>query len=477
MKTQYKLILFFMIAALSFVGCSDELIDMNEDPNSPTAVPGGNLITQAQYNMYDRLHGRLVNAEWGMLMVQQWAQNEYTAEQRYQSITGVSFDNFFQDIYINTLKELDAAQQLTAEAALTEVQKADLNGVAEILAVDGWMALSDGFGSLPYLQSMKPNEFPNPAYNTQEEIYLNLLERLDVALGSMSDTGSFDGDLIYGGDISQWKKFGASLMLQAAIRISDRNSGVASNYANTAIDYGVFESNEDNAVFVFDANPALSNPLYIDETLNARDDFCVSELLVEWLKDTEDPRLPEYVAPNQFGEYEGMPYGLEDGPATNLKPNTSRPADRIRTATAPHFILTYSEVEFLIAEAIERGYLTGSAATAYNNAVTASMNQWDITDATEIADYLAGNPYNSAQWDQSIGEQKWLALYTNGHEAWTEWRRLGYPQLSAPADAVINTIPVKLPYPQSEQSNNSSSLNEVTSDPNSITTPVWWDVN
>ena len=80
-------------------------------------------------------------------------------------------------------------------------------------------------------------------------------------------------------------------------------------------------------------------------------------------------------------------------------------------------------------------------------------------------------------WKNSIGTQKWVALYMNGFQAWNEWRRLDYPQLSAPAAAVMNTIPVRMPYTLSETQSNSSQLEKVTSNPADMTTKVWWDVN
>ena len=131
----------------------------------------------------------------------------------------------------------------------------------------------------------------------------------------------------------------------------------------------------------------------------------------------------------------------------------------------------------MLAEAYQRGILTGNAANAYANGVTASMNYWGIDDVAAIAGYISNNAYDSANWKNSIGTQKWVALYMNGFQAWNEWRRLDFPQLSAPAAAQMNTIPVRMPYPLSETQSNSSQLEKVTSNPGDMTTKVWWDVN
>ena len=241
----------------------------------------------------------------------------------------------------------------------------------------------------------------------------------------------------------------------------------------------LISSNSENAEFTFQSSIARANPLFRNNSPQDgnRDDYAVSEYLVTTLNNLGDPRLEEFAKPASSGNIVGMPYGLSDNDATVLKPTVSRPNDGVRSATSPHVIMSYAEVQFLLAEAYQRGILTGNAADAYNNAVTASMNYWGITNSADINNYLFNNPYNPTNWKESIGVQKWIALYMNGFEAWNEWRRLDYPQLSAPAAAEINTIPVRMPYPLSETSNNSTELGNVTSNPGDLTGKVWWDVN
>ncbi|MFK7806420.1 MAG: SusD/RagB family nutrient-binding outer membrane lipoprotein, partial [Saprospiraceae bacterium] len=205
-----------------------------------------------------------------------------------------------------------------------------------------------------------------------------------------------------------------------------------------------------------------------------RDDFCVTTKLVEILNDFGDPRLAAYAAPNPSGEIVGMPSGLTDNEATELKPTCSRPSATVRTATAPAILMDYAEVSFLIAEAAERGIISGDAAAAYAAGISASMNYWGISDATAIDAYVAANPYDAANWKESIGTQKWLAFYMNGPQAWAEWRRLDFPVLDVPVAAIEDNIPVRLPYALSETSTNSSFS---ASNPNDIMTKMWWDMN
>lgn len=262
------------------------------------------------------------------------------------------------------------------------------------------------------------------------------------------------------------------------MRIVDVDQATAQRYISLAANNLIF-SNDDNALFTFESSIARANPLFVNNSPQGgnRDDYSVSEYLVNTLTNLGDPRLNEFANEASSGSIVGMPYGLSDNDATVLQPNTSRPSDNVRSATTPHVVMSYAEVQFLLAEAYQRGLLNVNASNAYDNGVTASMNYWGISDTASIANYLASNAYNAANWKQSIGVQKWIALYMNGFEAWNEWRRLDYPQLSAPSEAIINTIPVRFPYPLSETQTNSAKLNAITSNPGDLTSKVWWDVN
>ena len=243
-------------------------------------------------------------------------------------------------------------------------------------------------------------------------------------------------------------------MLRLAMRIADVDESTSRSYAEKAAPLAI-SSLDQNALFTFSDQPAVSNPMWVDVNVNNRDDFCVSELLVQTLTDMGDPRLDVYSKPNNSGDIVGMPYGLEDGAAFALKDISSRPSDAVRTMTAPHLTMDLAQTSFFLSEAAARGYsVTGSAEEHYANAVRASMNMWGISDDAAIDAYIAANPYDGSNYKASIGMQKWIHLYTHGLEAWTEWRRLDYPELQPSEFAVgISVIPV------------------------SLTNKVWWDVN
>lgn len=470
----YSLILTSLIL---FSQCNEDLTDLNIDPNNAVIVAPSTLLTTAQYNFYSSLQGTTINADWGLLMVQQWAQNEYTEDSRYnQDIT--FFNGTWSGMYANVLKELDAAKTLVANQDLSAAIIANKNSILDVMSVQAYAFLTDGFNDIPYTEAIAGLDLPT--YDNQETVYKGILETLETAATSFSASApSFSsGEIIYNGDVSKWQKLTHSLMLRYAMRIIDVDPVTAERYINIAAS-NLITSNNDNALFVFDASLARANPLFVNNTPQGgnRDDYSISEYLVTTLDNLDDPRLAEFANESSSGDIVGMPYGVDDNTATALNPTTSRPNDQVRSATTPHVVMSYAEVQFLLAEAYQRGVLSGNAVTAYNNGVTASMNYWGITDNTAITNYLSNNAYNASNWRESVGVQKWIALYMNGFEAWNEWRRLDYPQLSAPAQAVINTIPVRFPYPLSETQTNSAKLDAVTVNPGDLTSKVWWDVN
>lgn len=480
MKSLFKKsrLVFAALLLMALPSCEDVTM-LNIDPNNPTAVPAANLLTQAQFTLYNSQHATGLNAGWGLLMVQQWAENEYADGSRYV-VDANSFNGSWSTFYTGVLNELKVAGDIiTADENVPAGIKTNQLAIIDILTADAFHTVTDLWGDIPYTEALNA-EFPNPSYDSQSSVYASLLSKLDAAVAALNPSSpSFSsGDIIFGGDVSAWKKTGASLLMRMAMRVSDVDAAMAQQYITKAAGYGVITSNDDNALLVFDSSdPNLSNPLWVNNVISNRDDYAVSDVLVNNLEAMGDPRLEVFANPTPSGTIVGMPYGLTDGEAFGLKSTTSRPSTKVRSAAQPHVIIDAAEVAFMTAEAIERGFLPGDAAAAYANGVTFSMEYWGITDAAALESYLEANPYIAANWKESIGMQKWVAFYMNGLQGWAEWRRLDYPVLALPAAAVVSAIPTRLPYPISEDTNNGSALRAVTSDINDINGKLWWDVN
>lgn len=475
----YRLSAFVLMLSV-LTGCGD-FDDMNVDPNEPTDVPAEMLVTQAMFTLPNYYWSRGANFEFGMLFVQHFAQAEYTEEQRY-IFQPTNFDGDWSSIYATSMADLKVARDMIdADEGIPAAQKANQLAVLDIMMSWGFMIATDMFGDIPYSEALQPDEFVQPAYDAQADVYAGIIETVSSAVSSIN-TGangfSSSADIINNGDMDAWQKFGNALLLRMGMRIADANASLASSTVSAALSGNIISSVDEEITLVYRTEQQLANPFWFDASAagGSRDDFRITEELVTTLQDLGDPRLAMYADTTATGEYIGMPFGLGDNQAFALKSSTSRFALSIRQPTAPAYIIRYSEVKFLEAEAIARNFVTGNPAAAYGEAVTAAMNEWGITDATAIADYIVANPYDVANWEESIGLQMWIALYTNGQEAWATWRRLDQPVLSPGPAATLPTIPVRALYPNDESATNQDNLGEVQY-ADALSTRLWWDVN
>ncbi len=481
----YKLL---ALVALMAIGTScANFDDMNVNPNEPVDVPAETLLTQGQFAVTYLYWDRDYNFEFGALMAQHLAQDEYTEEQRYV-FSAADFDYEWAALYAGGyatdqsqdggLADLRAAKMLVeADEQLPDVQKANQLAVLNIMESFAFMMGTDMWGDIPYSQALNPDEFIQPAYDSQADIYSGLISTVTSAVNAITpgEPGfSATADIIMNGDMDMWQKFGNALLLRMGMRLADVNSSLATSTVQAALNGNIISSVAEEAKLVFINSPNIANPFWFDTNIDNRDDFRITEELLNPMMAMGDPRVPMYADENPQGNYVGMPYGLPDGDAFILKNATSNYGVMIRQATAPAYILRYSEVKFLEAEAIERGLISGGAAeieAAYNEGVTASMNEWGVTDASAISGYLASNPYVDRE---SIAMQLWIALYSNGQEAWASWRRLDYPDLQVPAAAFQDEIPKRALYPSTEQATNSANLAAVPYD-DDMSVRVWWD--
>ncbi len=480
MKSLINRLLSFFLILVFGISCGD-VEELNINPNQPTEVPPANLVTQAQFSLPNLYWSRDMNFEYGMLFVQHIAQDEYTEEQRY-NFTAADFDNGWNSVYAAGLYDLQAARELIElDESLSVAQRDNQLAVIDIMMAFGFQMATDIWGDIPYSEALT-GDITQPVYDTQESIYTDLISKVSEAVASITtDASGFSSteDIIFNGDMDGWQKFGNGLLLRMGMRIADANSSLASSTVSAALGGNIISSIGEEANLVYRTEDALSNPFWFDASAagGSRDDFRITAELLGTLQAMGDPRETIYADPTPSGEYVGMPYGLTDNAAFELKATTSDLGDAVEgSPTNPACMLRYSEVKFLHAEAIERGFVTGDAESEFNAGVTAAMNEWGITDTGAISAYLAANPYNSSNWEESIGLQMWISLYTNGLEAWATWRRLDQPVLAVPAAAVEPTIPVRGLYPTDEGATNQVNLGAVPYD-DALSTKLWWDVN
>jgi hypothetical protein len=478
-----KILIILFPTLLLLTGCVDTLDDYNVDQKRATRVPAETLFSNALKNLADIITTPNVNNNNFRLYVQHWTTTTYLDEPRYNLTARAIPQNFWQTLYRDVLMDLREAKTIINSDQITSADvKTNQLAQAEIIEVYTWFVLVNTFGNIPYTQALNP-DVSLPVYDEAETIYQDIVSRLNAAIASLNpELGGFeDGDLIYKGDMTKWVKFGNSLKLKVGMVLADVEPAQAKSLVEQAAPH-VFESNADNARFPYVASPPNNNPIAtnLNPLFTKRQDFVAANTLVNQMNLLNDPRRQFYFTTIE-GNYVGGRYGF-----TNLFAQHSKPSEKVIDPTFEALLLDYSEVEFLLAEAVERGMnVEGSAESHYNNAVTASILYWGGTEQQATA-YLAqpGVKYTTipGNYRQKIGTQKWIALYNRGWDAWLEWRRLDYPTLAPPSGDGAPPglkIPLRLIYPINEQTLNGANRTAAAESMGGdlATVPLFWDIN
>lgn len=479
---------------------TDELINVNENPNNPTSAPPPAVFTYATRVAMQRWFGsNPTNMRGTVLVAQHLAQVQYPDEDTYARLDGEVTDASFINTYAQELKNFQAVVD-----AGKAIDQPLLWGPAQVMRSLIFGYVTDTWGDVPFREALQGDaETVNivPAYDPQQQIYDGLFADLSEAVTAIAAGGAIglgNADPIYAGNALRWQRFGNSLRLRHAMRLAnvDATKARAEITAAMAAPGGLIASNADNARMVWPGDGVYDNPWSANN--QGRDDHRLSDRLMGQMLPYNDPRVPVYAQPTLADPtvYAGMPNGLTASQAGNYSLTSSRPGrvfystnrfcagcTGLTGARFPDFILTYAEVSFTLAEAAERGWIPGSAAAYYLQGIQASMEQWGVTDAAAIAAYIAqpGIAYTPGVAGlRQIALQKWIALYTDGVEAWAEWRRTCVPVTVVPGpDAIINTVPRRFQYSTREHSVNSANLDAAVArqGEDEFTTRMYWDSN
>lgn len=478
-KVKYLLLAF--MAVVTVASCDTDFAEVNTDPNNPTDIPAhlllGNILRTSQNILYAMQYGGDMGGGWA----QHWTKVQYNDEMRYIPRRGV-IDNLWDVMYASVISDAKTMEQL-AEAEGNQ----NLQGVALILQAYGYQTLTDLYGPIPFTEANDPT-ITQPAYDSGEVVYQGVLEMLRqaselIAAGNGNIPAS--SDLIYGGDVNQWEEFANSLRFRALMRISDANvEGVnVSSELQALMNSDMFDSNLDTAELIYLENAPDANPIYETVVFGNRPEYKVSEPLVDLLSSLNDPRLEIYAAPAESdGAIRGKPAGYRDLPNEELGftyANISGIGDFYLDPTLPAVLMSYAQLQFLKAEAANEGLISGGTAQAleyYREGIRASF-AWHGLDATAYLEQPILDFTTQADARAKIARQEWLALYGQGFEAWTEWRRTGFPALVPAIEGDINEIPSRLYYPTTENSLNIANYQEAVNlleDGDALTSPIFW---
>ncbi|AXT62920.1 SusD/RagB family nutrient-binding outer membrane lipoprotein [Aquimarina sp. AD10] len=530
MKNTYITLFVATVITLLSTSCSDDLENINSNPNNPEVVLTNTIFNSATKELTDISRGAFSSGRAALPWMQYWGQNSYADEDRYLYRESTAEDLWANYYRVGT--DLKKIIELNTNAETREQMSSVGNNDNQIAASRIMLSyifhqLTDTFGDVPYysfgnndpnFQALNVDNVLSPVFVTQQEIYADILSELRASVNMLTTTESVftSGDNIFGGNAEKWRKFANSLILRVANRLRSVDAAAANAAIDEAIASGVFTSNADNAIQAYENTDATGSPLYRAYFVNNRTDFGVAAPFINLLKNRTgnfgpDPRLFQFAAPitvsiedirdqnytvsTNFDDYEGVPYAFESVNFIKFT-NYSFPSDQVLRADYGEVLMEYAEVSFIISER------NGWSQAEYEQGVRASMERWGVAD-TDITTYIGTLPAAS---EENVLTQKYIALYMQPYEAWAEYRRTGFPQtLLLPGQMAnlttaqaadlptgsastytfvprvsITDLPTRLRYPVTLQSLNGTNRATAVSrlsDGDVITSKLFWDQN
>lgn len=523
----------FFLAALSALmlvtsACNnDDLLDINVDPNASNEIDLGFLLaTGIMETAGSRYENWRTNLIYSSTMIQHNASLAgYWSGDKYLYNPGYSASQW-ERYYPDALETLTHVMVETADDAA----QTNLNAMATLTRCFALHRLTDLYGAIPYTaagRGLEGQEFWFPAYETQEQVYTNLIADIKAARNALSASGDAVGvqDVLYGGDVEKWQKFANSMLVRIGMRMSGVSATTAQSTVEEAVAHsaGVFESNADNAMTSHSDAGGL-NRNGVSEVFTAgnggeNNNARPSNTFITWMMDLNDPRLMiisggtgdsqdnttwdtdpanQRGLPNGFDSDTILPKAVVDGVIAagdedNFSANLySFLNPLLYDYDDPSVFITHGDVSLALAEAAMNGWSVGGTAQEHFEAgVRSAIANWESYDASLTTDvavvdaYITGLGFaaaSAADQERMIGEQYWAATYFNHIESYSNWRRTGIPALTPTnysGNVTGGTIPRRLRYPEAEISGNPTNYAAAISAQGEdlFTTKLWWDVN
>ncbi|MGY6559063.1 MAG: SusD/RagB family nutrient-binding outer membrane lipoprotein [Nitritalea sp.] len=480
--TTYTLRVFGSLLLL-LAACTSEFEEMNIDPNNPTQISPALLLPFAIQTTADRYWGHStryerLNIDAAMCWVQHLSRNIYINAEgdNYEiplTIASATWQKMYNDALINFEKILELS---APEAAYSNP---NYEAVGLIMKSFAFAYLTDVFGPIPYTDALKgtaDTPVNAPAYDDMETIYAGMLADLALANEKIRiGRDAISGDILFQGDMLRWKKFANSLALRLANR--QRAQAPAASEAllkkifSDPVTYPVFTTQEDFAQLHHVDVIGSRNKMF--DVFSTRSDWNISSTLIDALLQYDDARITIFAEPLADGSYRGLPNGLSDAAANEI--DASRIGLYYMRPEAPSILMTSAEVRFIRAEAALAGIISEDPEVLFAEAIASSFAQYGLDMPVDYPSRLG--TLNM----ETLMTQKWISLFGQGVEAWSEMRRTGLPKLPSPHPQATfvneGILPTRIEYPVSEYSLNRSNLDGGISKlggPDTMRTPLWW---
>lgn len=528
-KNIYKR-LFSLVLISMLVSACENFEEMNRNPATSTNMDPNLMLPTIQMQLsggqFEQWrNGFIYSGEWMQHWAGEYASTEYGSKGQKR------------DDYMSALWEAQFPREVKnivdmVERTNGDATRTNINSVSRIMKVYIFSRLTDLYGDMPYFEAGKGyyDGVLNPVYDPQQAIYNHFFEELEQATAALdASKDPVTQDFYFDGNIAKWKKFGNSLRLRLAMRLTKIDLAKAQAQAEAAIAGGVMESNDDMAVmrhinvpFGGDVYGGNGTSYVFMNSSPIESAFRICTTFADYLVSTGDPRLTLYSASylkddartditaqvlDQVGSYHNMAlppstfsWEVTGGPITvdvNGEPTPvtpilqrMQPSKYISAIDAPYIMMSYAEVELWMAEAAFRGWSAGSSAVQhFAKALEAGVKQMTVygapeVSATAIANFVAANPLTPGTELEQINTQLWVNFALNGQEAYANWRRSGYPAVVYPnRDPGLNqsngVIPRRMQYPVTEyllnEANVLSAAGRLPGGTDVWTSRVWWD--
>ena len=509
MKKLNILILFTVIGLMINTSCDDGFDELNTSDIAINELDPVYVLNHAVYRTSSHWDRHTLNYEISIVQQMVTPFGVSLAGANFNQENFTYMDNHWDMNYQNVIRNtVDVISKTKDDPARSNVYN-----MARILRAFSGMVLTDTYGDVPFINAGLGyiDGVGSPEYDTQESIYDYVLDELEEATAALDPSKRIEtGDVLYAGDITKWKRFGYSLMLRAAMRLTKVKPAQAEEFAIKAVAGGVMQSNNDIAMVRHSSN----FPNIVGAQLNGSEaaNYYMAEPLLDYFQANDDPRLDvlavryvgainggtqtEAVATRDPADQIGFPMGYDnqsivpraiaDG-VGSFYGYTQFDRNTVGKQTAPFFMLTYAQTLFLMAEAVERNWIAGDSPTLFADGIRAHMEQLAIHDGNMVIDdaaitsYTDAHPLVPATAMEQINTQYWVASIFNAEEAFANWRRSGYPVLIPnpyPQSGIEGDFIRRMDYSVSEYTNNLENITAAINrqGPDKLDTRVWWDV-
>lgn len=463
--------------------CND-FEEINTDPTRMTDINSASLLTQVIYDAGTRSRSY---GDIGNYIGQYWTNTSLIDQRHRYDFRGSDSEEVYNNIY-GTLYDIGDLKKRAMDEGLDDYLAAGL-----ILEAYLSTYVTDVFGPVPYSEAIQGDELNfTPAFDTQEEIYRTNVNKLDEAYDLLATKpgGNFirGGDPFYAGDNLKWRKLANSLKLRMYMKMINADPSIESDIAALINSGELISSPEESCAIVYDGRFGLQST----QATNTAESVAFGQTFAELLHATLDPRRPHMAALGVDAEgnavnmdeagnpiYVGVPSG-ESPDIIREFSGLSSPYTGLNGTRAPSVLLSHAEVEFYIAEAILRGYVSGDTSAHYNAGIRSSCSWWGVSEA-EIEAHLAKQEVTLSSDTEVALRQLWseayINLYYQGYDGWLHYRRVGYPEFSVGSAMLTDEIMKRMVYPpllkSINEANYTDAVNQLDAGDN-LLSGSWW---